>query len=73
MFSFHIWILHKGQSPNRTLTCHLLICFYRLPIFQGATAVYVVPLVLMSSLEKTFCSGNEPVTVGKLYTLTSLY
>ncbi|XP_052796345.1 solute carrier family 23 member 1-like isoform X2 [Mya arenaria] len=31
----------------------------RLPLFQGATTVYIIPLLLMSGIDDTFCTGRE--------------
>ena len=54
-------VLHpKSQRLLCIVAVLRLIRVARLPLFQGATTVYTIPLLLMSGVDDTFCTGREP-------------
>ena len=43
------------------LTSFISFINYRLALYQGAAASYVIPLLIIGSIDNTFCSTEEAI------------
>ena len=55
--------LNKYVDETNDVTCHtcymlLFFLYFRLPLFQGGTVIYIVPLMIISDLDGSFCSST---------------
>ena len=59
IWSYTVHILHKDHF----LMMHLICCYFlpRLPLFQGASSEYIVPLLLVASVDDTFCNAGMSI------------
>ncbi|XP_045170261.2 solute carrier family 23 member 1-like [Mercenaria mercenaria] len=59
---FRARLLSSTMFMSGVTTLLMNLFGIRLPLFQGAGAEFVIPLVLISDLEGTFCSGDFKAT-----------
>ncbi|KAL5005693.1 hypothetical protein ScPMuIL_016851 [Solemya velum] len=68
---FKTKLLSSTLFMNGVTTISMSIIGSRLPLFQGAAAEYVIPLLAMSTVDPAFCSaGDTPVGLNSTRNIT---